>query len=51
MKAALPEKPSGDKDLTWTRCEFSSGHGQALHSPVLFTYARLGKKDEKARDG
>lgn len=41
INAALPGQPSGDKDLTWTRCEFSTGHGQALYSPVLFTYARL----------
>ena len=45
INAALPGQPSGDKDLTWTRCEFSTGHGQALYSPVLFTYARQGKRD------
>ena len=33
---------TGAKDVTWIRCDFSTKHGKALHSPVHFTLARHG---------
>ncbi|CAE7293023.1 unnamed protein product [Symbiodinium necroappetens] len=38
---AVPGKGTEEKDLVWTSCDFTTAHGAALHSPVLFSYARL----------
>lgn len=40
IKAAVPGKGTEEKDLVWTSCDFTTAHGAALHSPVLFSYAR-----------
>ena len=38
-----------EKDLVWTSCDFTTAHGAALHSPVLFSYARPGHRSSYAQ--
>ena len=48
VKIGASKKGFIEKDLVWTSCEFTTAHGAALHSPVVFTYARPGPRSSCA---